>query len=80
VLFARGGFIHVMNADGSGQRGLGLVSYGGENWAPDGRRVVLATGAALKTEIYVMNADGSGLQRLTRLRGRAMSPVWSPAR
>jgi TolB protein len=72
--------LRVMNADGSGQRGLGLVDYYGSTWSPDGRKIVLATGAALKTEIYVMNADGSVLQRLTRLHGRAMYPVWSPAR
>ena len=54
--------IHVMNADGSGQRllareaGLGLMA-----WSPDGRKI-----AFVRSGLMVVRADGSGELRLTR--------------
>jgi Tol biopolymer transport system component len=71
--------IHVMNADGTGQRritdsradGLGLDSIE-PAWSPDGTRIAFTRiirqrGGPVDWdwEIYVMNADGSGLKRLT---------------
>ena len=34
-----------MNADGSGLRTLGVVSYGGDSWSPDGRKIAFEAGA-----------------------------------
>jgi TolB protein len=81
--------VHVMNADGSGQRNLTRESgldVSPELWSPDWRKVVLLRNpcAAVQrtcegaTQIYVMNADGSGLRRLAR--GGSVRRIWSGER
>ena len=70
--------VHVMNADGSGQK---LLTRGGSQptWSPGGR-IAYVSDRAGSLDIWVMNADGSGQRNLTRGTGRRESqPVWSPA-
>ena len=60
----------VVNADGSGLRGLtdhpgSIVSTLDSSWSPDGSRIVYAPIVDRNAAIYVMNADGSGARRLT---------------
>ena len=74
--------VHVMNADGSGERRL--TPEGARNraptWSPDGRKIAFVSNRNGNQEIYVMNADGSGQRNLTRTRGpRETSVAWSPA-
>jgi Tol biopolymer transport system component len=74
--------VHVMNADGSGQRQL--TPEGARNrapsWSPDGRKIAFVSNRNGNQEIYAMNADGSGQRNLTRTRGlRETSVAWSPA-
>jgi TolB protein len=48
-------------------------------WAPDGSRIVFATGESyLSQDVYVMNANGSDVRRLTDWEGLDFAPVWSP--
>jgi Tol biopolymer transport system component len=74
--------VHVMNADGSGERRL--TPEGARNrapsWSPDGRQIAFVSTRDGNQEIYVMNPDGSGQRNLTRTRGpRETSVAWSPA-
>jgi Tol biopolymer transport system component len=68
--------VHVMNADGSGQRNL-TEAWGRELspiWSPDWRRILFLRNPCASvrgtctdiTQIYRMNADGTGRRRLAR--------------
>lgn len=68
-----GGYIYVMNADGTGHKRL---SDGHQPaWSPDGERIAFWSGGG----IYIMNRDGSGVALLadevSECYGR---PVFSP--
>jgi TolB protein len=74
--------VHVMNADGSGERTL--AHSGRRNlapsWSPDGRRIAFVSTRDGNAEIYAMNADGSEQRNLTRTRGwHEHWLAWSPA-
>ncbi|TMD25814.1 MAG: hypothetical protein E6I94_11255 [Chloroflexi bacterium] len=79
--------IHVMNADGTGDRVLtdraGAMEIS-PTWSPDGRQIAFASvtgngGAASDSEIYAIGAQGGGLRQLTHdPRGKPNDPVWSP--
>jgi len=73
--------IHVINADGSGERRLtrNPGSDFGSAWSPDGRKIAFGRGGGAHSEqIYVMNADGSGQRRLTRLPANNSILAWLP--
>jgi Tol biopolymer transport system component len=71
--------LHVMAADGSGDRAL---TAEGRNvrpdWSPDGSRIAFASDRDGGLDIYVMNADGSGVARLTDDPAADWAPAWSP--
>ena len=80
--------VHVINADGSGQRRLtrnaSLVRVEGigahPRWSPDGKQIAFVSGRDGNAEIYLMNADGSRQHNLTRNPGRHDTVfAWSPA-
>jgi Tol biopolymer transport system component len=70
--------VHVVNADGSGQRRL--VRRGAKpGWSPDGRKIAFVTRRDGNAEIYVMNDDGSGKRNLTRTpHWHETWFIWSP--
>jgi len=72
--------VHVMNADGSGQRRL--TRFGSQpSWSPDGRKIAFTSKRDGGPDIFVMNADGTEQRNVTRTAGdREDQPVWSPAR
>jgi Tol biopolymer transport system component len=79
--------VHVMNADGSGQRRLTRdVSQGRAEgigahprWSPDGSQIAFIGQRDGNAEVYLMNADGSGRRNLTRNpRGHDNVFAWSP--
>lgn len=83
IAYARqhgGGFqIHVINVDGSGD--IQLTSDGNnENptWSPDGRFIAFSSRRGGEQAIYVMRSDGSGQTRVSRGKGTASQPAWSP--
>ena len=70
--------IHLINADGSGQRLFG--SGFSPAWSPDGRR--LAFSAIVEGQIYILvkavEPDGKPPVRIGFDRGVNTSPAWSP--
>jgi Tol biopolymer transport system component len=83
--------LHVMNADGTGQRKLSgdwesETVFMPPVWSPDWRRMAFVRGrGAAKygnggrdSDIYLANADGGGSRRLTQSPQRDGDPVWSP--
>ena len=70
--------VHLVNADGSGQRLLGL----GTPWArsPDGGRIVLARRPSQSgpEEVWVARTDGSGEIRLPVALWSRVRGAWSP--
>jgi TolB protein len=85
ILFTRrtsGGFdLWAISPDGSNARALtqGNGSNEAASWAPNGRHVVFSSSrGGGRTQLYTMLADGTEQQPLTRDRGEASSPTWSP--
>ena len=77
--------IHVMKADGTGQRALTSTAQFSDAqpaFSPDGTQIVLVgvgDSEAGGTDAYVMNADGTGHRRLAATPGYEFSPDWQPA-
>ena len=79
--------IHVMNADGTGDRLLtdraGAMEIS-PTWSPDGRQIAFATvtgngGAATDSELFLVGAEGGAPRQLTHdPLGKPNDPVWSP--
>jgi Tol biopolymer transport system component len=81
--------LYVMAEDGGGQRALGkaltldpTASFaGGPAWSPDGRRILLARGARLYSDLYLFAADGRFARRMTenaKDQVTERSPNWQP--
>lgn len=72
--------IHVMNADGSGERALthGPAENTEPAWSPDGKRIVFTSYRDGNAEVYLMQADGSGALRLTVQSQADNAPAWLP--
>ena len=76
--------IHIMNADGSGDRLLpGVTANVGmfPAWSPDGKRLALMTGQELNGQSYqitIINADGTGAKTLNFPFGLTGAPAWNP--
>jgi Tol biopolymer transport system component len=70
LLFSRGGEIWLMNADGSGERRLGLEGSV-PRWAPDARHVLFSRDG----ELTIARLDGTVVRTLAR--GRIGDSAWS---
>lgn len=72
--------IHMMRADGSGERALtrGPEENTEPAWSPDGRRIAFTSYRDGNAELYVMDADGANPKRLTTERQTDNSPAWTP--
>jgi Tol biopolymer transport system component len=66
--------VYVMNADGSGQRLLGLG--GRPRWSPDGNRIAYVEDRAAPQDDRIVVADSSGGGTQAEITGDA--PTWSP--
>ena len=77
--------LHVVNADGSGERVLGSAeTWCSLAWSPDGTRLAVRRSRDGHDEFSVVNADGSGALTLKRVTAQAPNwctgsgPAWSP--
>lgn len=71
--------LHVMAADGAGDRALSTGSGNiRPDWSPDGTQIVFASDRDGGLDLYVMNADGSNVVRLTDDPAADWAPAWSP--
>lgn len=82
IAYARqqGGFqIFTISADGSNDTQL-TSSGNNENpaWSPDGRLIAYSSRQGGAEAIYVMRSDGTGNVRVSKGKGRATQPSWSP--
>jgi Tol biopolymer transport system component len=71
--------IHVMNADGTGDRVL-ATDYPASDpaWSPDGQRIAFSQSIDEVYDLYVMNADGTGVERLTDDAFSDWGATWTP--
>ena len=71
--------IHVMNADGTGDRVLS-TDYPASDpaWSPDGSRIAFAQNIDEEYDLYVMNADGAEVERLTEDAFSDWGATWTP--
>ncbi|MEO8423264.1 MAG: LpqB family beta-propeller domain-containing protein [Actinomycetota bacterium] len=77
----QGSSIHIVNADGSGDRMIGDAIQGKDyfsaSFSPDGTHIVYDKGTDSGFGIFVMNADGSDLLRIST-GPSDYNPSWSP--
>src|SRR5919108_519487 len=87
IAFVRdGNQLWVMNADGSGQRSLGVQVDVVKSWSPDGKRIAYAGDSAnsqVARTIDVANADGTHPRKVFSVRRlrhtvSVILPRWSP--
>ena len=77
IVFERNDRIYVMNADGSGQRRMGLPGY--PVWSPNGRKIAFDTCCSSSTGLYVANANGSARREIMHVSAyNCLAPSWSP--
>ena len=76
------GEIHVMNADGTGDRRLaGPGALGPPTWAPDGARIAFDQALfpdSSQRALLVMQSDGTGRDTILNRRAVDGAPAWSP--
>jgi len=71
--------IHVMNADGSGDRALATENAAFQPaWSPDGTRLVFSEVVDGRDDLSLMNVDGTGIERLTADAAADWAAVWTP--
>jgi Tol biopolymer transport system component len=76
--------LHMMNADGTGDRVLANQPAGVcvfPAWSPDGKRIAFMNSPGLQAnqhQVCLINADGSGLVTLNAPSQRAGLAAWSP--
>ncbi len=71
--------IHVMNADGTGDRVLATDNPASDPaWSPDGQQIAFAQSIDEVYDLYVMNADGTGVERLTDDAFSDWGATWAP--
>jgi TolB protein len=79
----RGGGVYSVSLDGTGDRRLSVIAprrdlLGGLSLSRNGKRIVYASEATGRGDLYVMNRDGTGRRRLTNTAESDGAPSWSP--
>ncbi len=74
------GHIHVIRADGTGDRRLTNHPKNDTSpaWSPNGRRILFASNRDDSDDIYAMDTDGTDVVNLTDTDAEDRSPSWSP--
>lgn len=74
------GEIHVVGADGSGDRKVFGDGYFDEEpaWSPDGHRIAFRVDRNGSTQIHVVDTDGSNHRQLTNDTAYDYRPAWTP--
>ncbi len=70
--------IHVMNADGTGDRVL-ATDYPASDpaWSPDGTRIAFSQNIDEQYDVFVMGSDGADVQRLTTDAASDWGVTWT---
>jgi Tol biopolymer transport system component len=86
IAYAAGGQIHIIAADGSGDRAI--TSGDSPSWSPDGRVLVFQSAriAGNGLDLYLINADGTLVRRVVTHpgedtagnAGNDFDPAWAP--
>ncbi len=82
IVFARAGYLHVMNAAGGSPTplvGIPILAAFEPVWSPDGTRIAFACELTVANrDICVVGTDGTGFQRLTVDAAWDSEPAWRP--
>lgn len=71
--------IHIMNADGSGDRVLATEMPASDPvWSPDGSRIAFVGSEDDVYDVFVMNADGTRMEQLTADPATDFAIAWTP--
>jgi TolB protein len=74
------GHLHVMNADGSGDRAIttGSSDDGNPKWSPDGSLIAFDRDAGESMDVWVISPTGSGARQVTSKAELNVLPSWQP--
>lgn len=78
IAYVHDGDIYLIRPDGTHLRRLTFHGGNEPDFSPRGRSIVFDRRAGRHTQLFLIGTDGRVLRQLTRVRGAAKSPAFSP--